>query len=186
MSKKIAVAIGGCTQSGKTTFAKELEEKLAGLRIKIFHMDYYFKPDEERPRSEAPYTKKIYMDSNKPESFFMPRLRKELIDAVIGNNYDVVIVEGTMVLHDKKILAAIDLKIFVDTRPDERAVRYIEKYSEWYGREFVRDSYIDLVRFRMDEYVEPTKWKADMIINGSVKSGHAAGMAAAYIKDCLR
>ena len=184
MNKPFVVGIGGGSQSGKSTFAAELEAALQAVPLAVFHFDDYHKPPEQRPESVAPYTKITYMDSNLPESFDFPALRTDLLQTIEKNEVDIVIVEGTMILYDEVINDTLDLRIFVDTRPEERAVRYIEAYGG-YGYDFVRNSYLDLARFRMDEYVEPTKWKADIILNGMVKSCHAAEMVKGYLLNRL-
>jgi uridine kinase len=46
--------------------------------------------------------------------------------------------------------------------------------------------YLDLIRYRHDEYVEPTKWKADLIINGSNPSNQAVSAIVDLIKNSIR
>jgi uridine kinase len=45
----------------------------------------------------------------------------------------------------------------------------------------ISEVYLDLVRYRHDEYVEPTKWRADLIINGSNPSEKAVKMILSYV-----
>lgn len=82
--------------------------------------------------------------------------------------YDLIILEGLLVLWDEEIYSLLDLKLFVECRNDERIVRRLRRNMTW-GMEFdvIAKVYLDLVRYRHDEYVEPTKWKADLILNGS-------------------
>ena len=94
--------------------------------------------------------------------------------------YDVIIAEGLMVLWDDAICDMVDLKLFVDCRSDERIVRRLRRNMAW-GLSFdeIADVYVDLVRFRHDEYVENSKWRADLIINGSKQSEQAIDMIEA-------
>jgi len=52
-----------------------------------------------------------------------------------------------------------------------------------WGLEFdeISDVYLDLVRYRHDEYVEQSKWRADLIINGSNSSEKVLQMILAYL-----
>ena len=185
MKKAFVVGVGGATQSGKSTFSKELENVLStALRVKLIHQDRYHKKREEQPVIEAPFTKKEYSDFNSLDSFDLTQFYIDIQDEISGNCYDVIIVEGTFVLYDKEILKVLDLKLFVETQADERALRYIELYSKYHGHDFIRNSYMDLVRYRMDEYIIPTKWRADILLNGSMKSEHAVEMVKTYLLKC--
>ena len=104
------------------------------------------------------------------------------INEIERNKFDLIIVEGTMILYDNKILNTLDLKIYIDTRADERAVRYINAYSKYHGHDFIMNSYLDLVRYRMDEYVEPTKNNADLIVNGSLSLKKALEVIKIYLQ----
>lgn len=170
MSKPYLIGITGGTASGKSTFCDVLEKKLSEYKIKVFHMDNYFKPSEQRPLAKAPVTKLEYQDDNHPNTVNLSQLKLDLTDSV-GNDYDVIIVEGLLVLWDEEICSQLDLKIFVDCKADERIVRRLRRNMTW-GLQFdeIANVYLDMVRFRHDEYVEPTKWKADLIVNGSIQS----------------
>ena len=181
MKKPFVVGIAGCTQSGKSTFTAELENALQSVKVKAFHMDDYFGFNENLPVAKAPVTRKAYNDFNQPASVNFPQLRLDLKNEIERNEVDVIIVEGTMILYDEEIFAALDLKLYVEISADERAVRYIELYSQYHGYDFIRNSYLDLVRYRMAEYVEPTKWRADIILNGSMKSEQAIEMVKTYL-----
>ena len=181
MKKPYILGIAGCTQSGKSTFTKELQQTLQDVKHKTFAIDSYHKPVDERPVVKSPITGIKYMDSNLPVSFDIPQLRLDLKSEIEKNEVDLIIIEGTMILYDEEICNMLDLKIYVDTRADERSVRYIERYSQRYGYDFIRNSYLDLARYRMDEYVEPTKWRADIILNGSLKSEQAVEMVKTYL-----
>lgn len=181
MKKPFIIGIAGCTQSGKSTFTRELEKALSDVNLKIFHIDNYHKPKDEQPIAKAPFTNKTYTDFNSLVSFNTAQLFFDLQNEMKLNKVDLIIVEGTMILHDENILNMLDLKLFVETRADERAVRYIESYSQHHGHDFIKNSYLDLVRYRMDEYIEPTKWRADIIINGSIMSAQAVNMVKTYL-----
>jgi len=181
MKKPFIIGIAGCTQSGKSTFTKELEKALSDITLKTYHIDNYHKPKDEQPIIKAPFTNKTYTDFNSLVSFDTPQLFADLQKEVSLSKVDLIIVEGTLILYDENILNMLDLKLFVETRADERAVRYIDSYSQHHGHDFIKNSYLDLVRYRMDEYIEPTKWRADMILNGSAMSKQAINIIKTYL-----
>jgi len=185
MQKTFVVGIAGGSASGKSTFSHALEQKLDGLKAKNFHMDSYFKGKKDRPYSESPISGKMYVDDNHPLTMDLPKLNQDLTEAIESNLYDVIIVEGLLTLWDKAIYSKLDLKLFVDCRADERIVRRLKRNMQW-GLTFdqISEVYLDLVRFRHDEYVEPTKWKADFILNGSVPSEKALLIIADHIRKC--
>jgi uridine kinase len=94
----------------------------------------------------------------------------------------VVVVEGLMTLQDADILNQLDLKLFVDCRPEERVVRRIKRNMKW-GETLdeITDVYLDLVRYRHDEYIEPTRWRADFVLNGSNPSELTLAMIVSWV-----
>ena len=183
MTKPYVIGIAGGSASGKSTFCAALEKELAALRVLVLHMDDYFKPEDQRPQPPAPITQRVYIDNNHPETMNLAKLKQDLRDAVAGNACDIIIVEGLLTLYDDGICAELDLKLFVECRADERIVRRLKRNMAW-GEPFdkIADVYLDMVRYRHDEYVEPSKWKADMILNGSNSSTHALSILSEAIQ----
>ena len=87
-----------------------------------------------------------------------------------------------MTLQDTDILNQLDLKLFVDCRPEERVVRRIKRNMKW-GETLdeITDVYLDLVRYRHDEYIEPTRWRADFVLNGSNPSELTLAMIVSWV-----
>ncbi|MCL2421069.1 MAG: hypothetical protein FWD03_04360 [Defluviitaleaceae bacterium] len=185
MKKPFVAGIAGGSASGKSTFTDRLENTLretGRYEIKVFHMDDYFKDDDHRPYVKAPITGKMYLDDNHPESIDLPQLRIDLAAAINDNTADIIIVEGLLTLSDDEICQQLDLKLFIECRADERIVRRLKRNMEWdMSFDEIADVYLDMVRYRHDEYVEPSKWKADFILNGSNFSEKALGMIAEAI-----
>jgi uridine kinase len=186
MDKTFFVGIAGGSASGKSTLCDTLEKEFHQFKIKVFHMDDYFKQEEDRPYSKAPITENMYVDDNHPETIDFSQLHTDLSIALNGDN-ELVILEGLLVLWDEEICSKLDLKLFVDCRPDERIVRRLRRNMTW-GLTFdeISKVYLDLVRYRHDEYVEPTKWKADLIINGSNPSISAENAIIELIKKNMK
>lgn len=186
MKKSCIIGIAGGSASGKSTFSSLLEKSLDMFKVKVIHMDNYFKPEEQRPYSKAPIIKKMYIDDNHPETMDLPRLKEDLTAVADKNLYDVIIVEGLLTLYDENICDMLDLKLFVDCRPDERIVRRLKRNMAW-GLSFdeIANVYLDMVRYRHDEYVEPSKWKADFILNGSSPSEKALKIISDAVKSLI-
>ena len=184
MNKPYVIGIAGGSASGKSTFADALTTALDGLTLLVIHMDSYFKPSEQRPYSAAPITGKQYVDDNHPLSMDLPKLTFDLENAISQKQHQVIIVEGLLTLWNHDIYEKLDLKLFVDCRADERIVRRIKRNMEW-GLTFdqIADVYLNLVRYRHDEYVETSKWKADVILNGSNPSDKTLEMIVHYVKN---
>lgn len=183
VNKVYVVGIAGGSASGKTTFSKALEDALVPLSCKVFHMDSYFKPKELRPQSQAPVTGKIYMDDNHPLTMDLPKLEEDLAREREAGQYQVIIVEGLLTLWDENIYKQLDMKLFVDCRADERIVRRLKRNMQWNQTfEQISEVYLDLVRYRHDEYVEPSRWKADFVLNGSAPSDLTLKMITEWIK----
>ena len=181
MDKPYVIGISGGSASGKTTFANELEKRLKDKKIKVFHMDSYFKAESERNIVTSPIHNKQYRDDNHPASFHLNQLKQDLALA-LNESIDVILIEGLLTLYDNDIVQKLDLKLFIDCRADERIVRRLNRNMQR-GLSFseISDVYLDLVRFRHDEYVENSKWIADLIINGSQSFDLVINMIVTHI-----
>lgn len=184
MGKTLVIGIAGGSASGKSTFCETLTARLDGLKVKEIHMDSYFKPKNERPISQSPVLERTFMDDNHPDTVDLKSLYADLLDDIQSGQFEVIVVEGLLTLHDRDICSKLDLKLFVDCRADERIVRRIRRnmktgltYDE------IADVYLGLVRYRHDQYVEPSKWKADFIINGSQPSEKALQIVTSFIRN---
>jgi len=186
MKKPFVIGIAGGSASGKSTFADNLAKKLYGIKTLSLHMDSYFKPEEERQLIKAPVTGIEYLDDNHPSSFDLSKLNYDLEEAISNRQFDVVIVEGLLTLWDDDVCAKLNLRLFADCQADERIVRRLKRNMKW-GLTFdqISDVYLDLVRYRHNEYVEPSKWRADFILNGSNYSDKALDIIVAYIRSVL-
>ncbi|MHC0035290.1 uridine kinase family protein [Pseudoneobacillus sp. C159] len=165
IDRSIVIGISGGSGSGKTTFCSSLAKHLDLLKVKIISTDDYFK--EVKPKVNAPYNGREYDDYDHPNSVDIIKLNKDINNLLSSNMFDIIIVEGLMVLYFEEIRAKLDLKIFVDCPSDERLVRRLKRDLNEETFEEISSEYLDIVRHRHNEFVEPTKWYADIIINGS-------------------
>ena len=81
------------------------------------------------------------------------------------------------------IAPQVCMKIFVDLLSDERLNRRIIRNLEaGETLDVVTSTYLDIVRYRHHEFVEPTRWYADLVINGAAASGIGIDAVAAYVE----
>ena len=190
MNKPFIIGIAGGSASGKTTFCKALIEVLSEQNINVFHMDDYFKPIEQMPQSKSPITGKTYTgqaDFNHPDAVDWSRLKENLFVA----KEEIIILEGLFALTNNDIYYKLDLKLYVDCQSDERIVRKLKRYREdvfttddIFG--WLSDYNLDVARYRHDEYIELSKWRADVILNGSIPSDKTLDMVKGYILNMIR
>lgn len=186
------IGIAGGTGSGKTTVVKRIAEALPPHSVAVVPIDSYYNDttnmtDEER--------RKINFDH--PDAFDWPLLIKQInmlrngqaieqptYSYILSNRLKetvhvepkpVIIVEGIMSLINRKLREMMDLKIFVDTDADERLIRNIQRDVVERGRtvEMVLDRYLEVLKPMHEQFIEPTKKFADIIIpqGGENKTG---------------
>jgi uridine kinase len=179
----VIIGIAGGTGSGKTTVARAIYDRVGSDRIEwITHDSYYRNFDALSPEERA----KINFDH--PDSLESELLMRHL-DALCKGSavetpvYDfathsrkaetqrveprrVIIVEGILVLAEPELRRRIDIKLFVDTPADIRFVRRLMRDIETRGRSLpsVVQQYLTTVRPMHEEFVEPSKRYADLII----------------------
>jgi len=182
MAARYVVGIAGGSASGKSTFAAALQEALEGLDVQLMGMDRYFR--EDKPVHAGPLNGREWPDYNQPASFHLDRLVADLD----GLQADVALVEGLMTLCVDEIRSRCDLKLFVDASADERITRRLKRNMAERGLSFdeIADYYLDSVRFRHNEFVEPSRWHADLVINGTLLPQVAVEAIANHIKAILR
>lgn len=167
MKKTVVVGIAGGSASGKSTICDRLEKAFQGQSMRVFHMDDYFKEEARRPVAKGLVSGKVYVDDNHPETMDLPQMAEDLRKAM-AEEPTLILAEGLLTLSDDVIYSLLDLRLFVDCRADERIIRRIRRNMEWgLSMEEITNVYLDVVRYRHDEYVENAKWRADFILNGS-------------------
>lgn len=187
VKKTYVVGVAGGSASGKSTFTEILTNKLSGLKVHIFHMDNYFKEENERPHTPSHINGIVYMDDNHPLTMDLSRLADDIRAEIDRSTYDIIIIEGLLTLWDDAIYSMLDLKLFIDCRADERIVRRLRRnMAGGLSFEEISAVYLDMVRFRHDQYVEPSKWRADLILNGSLPFEYTADFIVIQIQKIIR
>ncbi len=183
MSKPLIIGVAGGTGSGKSTVAKEIYESLPDENISFIEQDAYYKDQshltyEERVKTN--YDHPLAFDTELLLKHLTALLNNEVIEKPIYNfskhnretetvsvyPKDIVIIEGLLVLDDQRLRDLMDIKIFVDTDADVRIIRRITRDINERGRtlDSVINQYLTTVKPAHEQFVEPTKKFADIII----------------------
>ena len=186
------IGIAGGTGSGKTTVVKKIVEALPPHFVAVVPLDSYYNDTSHMTEEER---RAINFDH--PDAFDWKLLVKQVemlrkgiavdqpTDSYLKCNREketvhvepkpVIIIEGIMTLLNKQLRDMMDLKIFVDTDSDERLIRNIQRDCVERGRtvEMVIDRYQKVLKPMHEQFIEPTKKFADLIIplGGENKSG---------------
>ncbi|MGI6243592.1 MAG: uridine kinase [Prevotella sp.] len=204
-NKKITIiGIAGGTGSGKTTVVNKIVEALPPDYVVVVPLDSYYNDttgmtDEER--------KAINFDH--PDAFDWKLLLKHINELRKGHAVEqptysylisnrlpetvhvepkpVIIIEGIMTLIDKKLRDLMDLKIFVDTDADERLIRNIQRDTIDRGRtvSMVVERYLKVLKPMHEQFIEPTKRHADLIIPQGGENLKGIGILCKYIEGLM-
>ena len=183
MKKDICiVGIAGGSASGKTTIVNNIKELFQNDIELISHDNYYLSNDdktmEERVKLNYDHpssfdTYKMIEDVKKlkeGEIIYRPvydytqhTRAKEVVEV---HPKKVIILEGILILEDPRLRDLMDIKVFVDTDADERLMRRILRDTQERGRtvESVLNQYVTTVKQMHEQFVEPSKKYADIII----------------------
>ena len=181
--KPVIIGIAGGTGSGKTTVARAIYDRVGRDRIEWISHDSYYRNFEALTPEE-----KHHINFDHPDSLETELLVKHLDVLAKGSAvevpiYDftthsrkdetqrveprrVIIVEGILVLAEPELRKRIDIKLFVDTPADIRFMRRLVRDIKTRDRsmESVIEQYLTTVRPMHEEFVEPSKRYADIII----------------------
>lgn len=205
MKKPILIGITGGTGSGKTTVAEAVYNAFPNNTITMIMQDSYYKDQshitfEERLKTNYDHPNAIdtlclidhlkkLMSGNSvdmPIYDFTLHTRKD--ETVKVEPTDIIIVEGILVLDDITLRNLLDVKIYVDTDADIRILRRMMRDINERGRsiESVVNQYLQVVRPMHEQFTEPTKRYADIIIPEGGKNKVAIDIIIRSIKEYLR
>ncbi len=183
-----AIGIAGGTGAGKTTVAREISDTVSaaadGRRaLTRLPLDNYY-----CDLSHLEMAEREAVNYDHPSAFEWGLIREHLEQLLDGDpiempQYDfsihnrtdetvrvdpseVLVVEGIFALHDDRVLEQLDLKVYVETDADVRILRRIRRDVVERGRDLegVIDQYLSTVKPMHEQFVEPTKRDADIII----------------------
>lgn len=197
----LIIGIAGGTGSGKTTVVRKIIESLPAGEVVLLPQDSYYKDS-----SHVPAEKRQSINFDHPDAFDWPLLSTQVAALRRGESieqpvYDyltcsrqprtihikpreVVIIEGIMALFDPALRAMMDLKVFVDTDPDERLIRVIQRDMLERGRtaEAVMERYVRVLKPMHEQFIEPCKRYADLIVPEGGSNQVAIDILTMYVR----
>lgn len=184
LKKPIIIGIAGGSASGKTTIAQMLYDSFEKTKsVTIIREDDYYKDQSHmafEDRVKTNYDHPFAFDHdlmesqikdllngiaiNKPVYDFTVHNRSEKIEVIEPR--DVIIIEGLFVLEEKCIRDLLDIKIYVDTPYDVRFIRRMTRDIKERARQLdnIINQWLNTVRIMHEEFVEPSKKYANIII----------------------
>ena len=203
MSDVKIIAIAGGSASGKSSIVKQIDRKFKDDLIVIGHDNYYKAHDdisfEERTKLNYDYpgafdNQLFYEDLlklQKGQAIDMPTYdyttHTRSSETIKINPTKIILIEGILVLEDKKIREITDTKVFIDADSDVRLKRRILRDTKERGRslESVLEQFIKQVKPMHEKYVEPTKKYADIIIPRGAKNSKGIEILIKHIADMI-
>ena len=198
------IGIAGGTGSGKTTVVKKIVEALPPHYVSVVPLDSYYNDTSHMTEEE-----RHAINFDHPDAFDWKLLIKQVNELRKGNAIEqptysyilcnrlpetvhvepkpVIIIEGIMTLLNKKLRDMMDLKIFVDADSDERLIRNIQRDIVERGRDvqMVVDRYLEVLKPMHEQFIEPTKRYADVIIPQGGENIKGIDMVCKYIERLM-
>lgn len=199
------IGIAGGTGSGKTTVVKKIVEALPPHYVAVVPLDSYYNDTTEMTEEE-----RHAINFDHPDAFDWKLLIKQVNELRKGNAIEqptysyikcnrlpetihvepkpVIIIEGIMTLLNKKMRDMMDLKIFVDADSDERLIRNIQRDIVERGRDvkMVVDRYLEVLKPMHEQFIEPTKRFADVIIPQGGENVKGIDMVCKFIERLMQ
>lgn len=179
----LTIGIAGGTGCGKTTVVNQIIEELPDNEVGIISQDSYY-----RDLSHLSYEERTRINFDHPRAIDFELLEEHLRDlkagkpiqqpvysfvdhnrtrqSVLTHPRKVMIVEGILIMTQPEIRDLFDIKIFVHADSDERLIRRLKRDIAERGRGLseVLDRYQNTLKPMHDQFIEPTKEFADLII----------------------
>jgi len=181
--RPLIIGIAGGSGSGKTTVARRVAEGLTDAQCAFIDMDAYYKDHEGKSHHELRHLNWDHPDAfdldlieahlaalgagaaiDKPVYDFVRHRRSATPERVEPS--DVIVIDGILLLVEERIRDHLDIMVFVDTDADTRLIRRIRRDMADRGRPLdeILDQYLTTVQPMHEQFVEPSKRYADLII----------------------
>lgn len=198
------IGICGGTGSGKTTIARAIVEAVGAEKVVLVEQDSYYRnladmPLDERHQANFDHPDSIDSDMlvnhlrrlkqnltvEMPLYDFKSHTRSDRIELIKPK--PVVIVEGILIFAEPRVLDLLDVRVYVDTPDDIRFIRRLQRDIAERGRttESVIAQYFRSVRPMHNEFVEPSKRHADIIIPEGGQQGIGIEFLCSMVREKL-
>ena len=202
--KVTIIGVAGGTGSGKSTLVKRLQEAFKDDDVATLCHDFYYKAHPEltyEERTKLNYDHPAAFDTDMlvehiralksqvpiehPVYSFVEHNRTD--ERILVKPSKVIIVDGILIFEHKELRDLMDIKVFVDTDADLRLARRIMRDVCERGRtmQSVIDQYTTTVKPMHEEFVEPSKRYADVIIPEGGFNSVAVGMLIENIRSLI-
>ena len=197
------IGIAGGSGSGKSTFAKRLKDRFPNEIAVVSCDNYYLR------RDQMPFEERKLQNYDSPEAFEFDLMLRQITDLKKGKDilcpvYDfslhnrsdevveikakpVILIDGILIFSEPQLRDIMDMRIYVETDADERILRRARRDMAERGRDLdgIIEQYLATVKPMHNQYVEPTKAYADIIINGGLND-RAYDLVKNKIQNLLR
>ncbi len=201
----LIIGIAGGSGSGKTTVVNKIVEALPKDSVAVVSQDSYYYDNGDLSQEE-----KLKINFDHPNSIEWPLLIKHIQMLQEGRDIEmpiysyvtcarardtqkvkpkeVIIVEGILIMSNAKLRKLLDVKLFVSTDSDERLMRIIRRDIQQRGRNYddALTHYASFVKPMHQQFIEPTKLYADVIIPQGGENKVAIDMVVSRIKLNLK
>ena len=205
MRRPLIIGIAGGAGSGKSTISEKLKSINGENKVQIIEQNSFVKDF-----SSMNFDERKKLNFEHPDSFDFDYLVRILKDLALGedasipsfdfvalertDNFqtispkDIIIVEGSLILYEKKLRDLFDIKVFIDTDSDIRLIRRIIRDTKEKSMplEKIILEYISVVKPTNINFVEPTKRFSDIIIPEGGENEVAINILNAKIKETFK
>lgn len=183
MKRPIVIGVTGGSGSGKSSVSKQILQNFSDLSVMLLQQDSYYRDQSSIPleeRKKVNYDHPLAFDNDLFYQHLTSLINNESIEmpiydfstftrtgeSVHSDPRDVIIVEGILILEDRRLRNLMDIKVYVDTDDDIRLTRRILRDIKERGRtvDSVISQYVDVVKPMHHQFVEPQKRYADIIV----------------------
>ena len=182
---KCIIAVAGGSGSGKSTLIAALAKAIGTNYVAILSHDYYYKDQSHIRNNERHLINFDHPDALDSRLLIehITKLRNGSPVAVPVYDFKdhtrckttpldpkpIVIVDGILLLVEHDLREQFDIKIFIDTEEDVRFIRRQQRDIVQRGRtaESVLDQWVATVKLMHDQFVEPSRKHADIIVSGN-------------------
>jgi uridine kinase len=201
----LVIGIAGGTGSGKTTVVNNILQQLNAEGVNVLSQDNYYHDNHQLSLSErealnydhpksidfellVKHVKALKRGENIEQPLYSFVTHSRTGDHVTVEPKNVLIVEGILVLTNQELLKEFDLKVFVHADSDERLIRRIRRDTQERGRDLheVLHRYQTTLKPMHQEFIEPSKNEADLIVPNMRKNSVAIDFLSTVINNSLK